>query len=395
MVNSDGNDFLVTWAAETQRQDGGANPDFRLIDSWGRRVSPDGSFVDEAPFPIATARWHAACPLAGYGAGRYLVAWRDHRLDSPTVWGQLLDAGATGATAPTAPGPPAGSPTIWTPESSPVAAPIYAIVAFDAERAMAFGAGDDLVRDSFGVGAGVVRALDRVRRVRAQRRRCVDQRLGAGRAPSQRFHMVGRRRRQSRPEPHRHRHLGYGRRAPVVLGRRGDGQGRSRHGRPAAGVPERRDDRGPPRRLGLRLGRRLHRGRARAGLSLRRGDVVARAGYPHLADAQRGLGEWAERHLRGRRLRDDRALRRRPVGTAVLGHHAGPPGPLGPQRLRRLRRRVRRHDTALRRRRMEPRIERRRRRPPGAWPALQTRTARCPSGSAAAPAGSFMPGIPL
>lgn len=154
MVNSDGNDFLVTWAAETEREDGGANPDFRLIDSWGRRVSPDGSFVDEAPFPIATARWHATSPLAGYGAGRYLVAWRDNRLDSPTVWGQILDAGATGAPAPNAPGPPAGSPTVWTPESSSTADAIYAIVAFDGEHAMAFGAADDLVRDPSGWAPG-------------------------------------------------------------------------------------------------------------------------------------------------------------------------------------------------------------------------------------------------
>ena len=160
MVSSDGNDFLVTWMTETQREDGGADPDFRLIDSWGRRVSPDGSFVDQVPFPISTSRWHAFGPLAGYGAGRYLVAWRDQRLDSPSIWGQMLDADATPWPAPAAPVTPAGSSTVWTSESSPTNEPLYAIAAFDAERAMAFGelsgAGmqGNLVRDPLGWSMG-------------------------------------------------------------------------------------------------------------------------------------------------------------------------------------------------------------------------------------------------
>jgi hypothetical protein len=159
MVTTDGTDFLVTWMAETQREDGGANPDFRLIDAWCRRVTPDGSFVDEVPSPIATSRWHASGPLAGYGAGRYLVAWWDHRLASPSIWGQMLDADATPAPAPSAPGPPDGSPPVWTPESSPTTGSLYAMVAFDGERAMTFGdlAGTtqgDLVRGLLGWSPG-------------------------------------------------------------------------------------------------------------------------------------------------------------------------------------------------------------------------------------------------
>jgi len=129
---SDGDGFIVVWTTVTPS---GVAADFRLADTFGRRVSSAGEVLDSAAIPLGVAHWHQSQPSIGYDSGRFLVAWEET--------GNKIAARLLAREAP--PPPPTGSvggplDGGWVAENNPVSGGFYADVhAIDSEHAYAGG----------------------------------------------------------------------------------------------------------------------------------------------------------------------------------------------------------------------------------------------------------------
>jgi len=70
--------------------------DFRLVDTYGRRVSKDG-VVDPRGVPIATSHAHQNGLVAGFGGDRYLILMLMNNPGTPfscssgCLWGRLFE----------------------------------------------------------------------------------------------------------------------------------------------------------------------------------------------------------------------------------------------------------------------------------------------------------------
>jgi hypothetical protein len=81
----DGRSFLVVWHQTQDPQD------INRYDIYGRRVKPDGTFLDKKPFPIATAPRDQTFPqIASSGRGN-LVAWTDLRRGEEDIFAARID----------------------------------------------------------------------------------------------------------------------------------------------------------------------------------------------------------------------------------------------------------------------------------------------------------------
>ncbi len=80
-VGFDGTNYLVVW--EDCRQD------TLFPDIYGARVSPGGTVLDSAGFPIATARYHQLTPGVAFDGSNYFVVWVDRRRTDtvPDIYG--------------------------------------------------------------------------------------------------------------------------------------------------------------------------------------------------------------------------------------------------------------------------------------------------------------------
>ncbi len=135
-----GGDCMVIWNTDYPN----VGTKFRLSDAWGRRISKDGTILDQQGIPVATAFAHQFGAIAGYGGGRYLVAWSDGREITSAIYGQILKRQATAQ--PSIDEHPAAQMDIsglantgWTAESAPITSYAGGGIAFSAVNSYAFG----------------------------------------------------------------------------------------------------------------------------------------------------------------------------------------------------------------------------------------------------------------
>lgn len=74
----DGTSHLVVWWEERTG---------RSREIYGRRVAPDGTFLDTTSFPIGSATGFQHYPSVAFGGGMYLVTWVDARAGVGSVYG--------------------------------------------------------------------------------------------------------------------------------------------------------------------------------------------------------------------------------------------------------------------------------------------------------------------
>jgi len=137
-----GDECLVVWNTDYPN----VGTEFRLSDVWGRRISTTGAILDQQGIPIATAFGHQFGAVAGYGNGRYLVAWSEStgRESIGAVYGQVLEqrqvllAPSGAYRAPQTSARNLGSDS-WAIESAPIASYASAGLAFSARNSYAFG----------------------------------------------------------------------------------------------------------------------------------------------------------------------------------------------------------------------------------------------------------------
>lgn len=91
-ISFDGTDYLVAWTPN------GLDIHARLADSYGRRISTQGTLLDDRPIPIGIAAGHQWGPVTGFGSGRYLVVWNEShgRCHPGCIYGQLLQRQTVG-----------------------------------------------------------------------------------------------------------------------------------------------------------------------------------------------------------------------------------------------------------------------------------------------------------
>jgi hypothetical protein len=135
-----GGDCMVIWNTDYPN----VGTKFRLSDAWGRRISKDGTILDPQGIPVATAFAHQFGAIAGYGGGRYLVAWSDGREINSSIYGQILKRQTSAKSDVDEPVAVrmenAGLANAgWTAESAPVAAYAGGGIAFSAGNSYAFG----------------------------------------------------------------------------------------------------------------------------------------------------------------------------------------------------------------------------------------------------------------
>lgn len=129
---SDGDGFFVVWTSICQS---GTGADFRLSDTFGRRVSSAGEVLDTAAIPLGVGHWHQSQPTIGYDSGRFLVAWG--QTGNQVVARLLARQTPPPAAAGSVSGPVEGG---WIAEVNPVPGGFYADVqALDSEHAYAGG----------------------------------------------------------------------------------------------------------------------------------------------------------------------------------------------------------------------------------------------------------------
>jgi hypothetical protein len=84
-VTWDGQSYLVVWHQTQGPQD--AN----RYDIYGRRVNPDGTFVDKRPFPISNAPLDQTFPQVTSGSQGSLVVWTDRRRAEEDIFAARID----------------------------------------------------------------------------------------------------------------------------------------------------------------------------------------------------------------------------------------------------------------------------------------------------------------
>lgn len=135
-------DCLVVW--NTDYPNSGTK--FRLSDVWGRRISSTGAIIDQQGIPIATAFGHQFGAVAGYGNGRYLVAWGEStgRESIGAVYGQVLQQQTASQIHAVEDHPRElstlnQSQRVWVSEPAPIVQYATAGIAFSPRNAYAFG----------------------------------------------------------------------------------------------------------------------------------------------------------------------------------------------------------------------------------------------------------------
>ena len=112
----DGTNYLVTW--QDRRED-------PAEDIWGARVSPNGTVLDPAGFPIGVAAQYQWAPDVAFDGSNFFVSWTDRRIGSWDIYGARVTPGGSVLD-------PGGIPISTAPE-------------FQVYPALAFGGADYLV----------------------------------------------------------------------------------------------------------------------------------------------------------------------------------------------------------------------------------------------------------